>query len=48
MTPEDVQHPKESADISVKPQAHSCYNIYVALSIVVYSAACDYPGITML
>ena len=37
----DIQHPRESADISVKPRAHPCYNINVTLSIVVYSIACN-------
>ena len=43
-----AQHPRESADISVKPQARLCYNIYVTLSIVVYSIDRNYPGITTL
>ena len=47
-TPKGAQRPRESADISVKPRARLCYNIYVTLSIVVYSAARNYPGITML
>ena len=47
-TPEGAQHPRESADISVKPQACPCYNIYVTLSVIVFSAACNYPGITTL
>ena len=48
-TPKDSQrHPRESTDISVKHRARPCYNIYVTLSIVVYSAAHNYPGITTL
>ena len=47
-TPEGTHHPRKCADISVKPQAHPCYNIYVTLSIVVYSIARNYPGITTL
>ena len=42
---QNMQHPRESADISVKPQVDLCYNIYVTPSIVVYS---NYPGITTL
>ena len=29
--PEGAQHPRESADISVKPRACPCYNVYVTL-----------------
>ena len=36
------------ADISVKPRARPCSNIYVTLSIIVYSAARNYLGITTL
>ena len=43
-----AQHPRESTDISVKLQARPCYNIYVTLSIVVYSINGNYPGITTL
>ena len=32
MIPEGTQHPRESADISVKPQVQPCYNIYVTFS----------------
>ena len=39
---------QESADISVKLWARSCYNIYVIFSIVLYSIACNYPSITTL
>ena len=48
MTPKGVQCPRESVDISVKPPAHPCYNIYVTLSIVMYSIIRNHPGITML
>ena len=48
LTPEGAQRPRKSVDISVKPQAHPCYNIYVTPSIVMYSAARNYPGITTL
>ena len=47
-TPKGAQRPRESADISVKPLARPCYNIYVTLSIVVYSTARNYLGITTL
>ena len=40
--PEGVQHPRESADISVKPLARPCYKIYVTLSLVMYSIAPNY------
>ena len=40
--------PRESADISVKPRARLCYNIYVTFSVVVYSDARNYPGVTTL
>ena len=43
-----TQHPRESVDISVKSQARPCYNIYVTLSIVVYSIDRNYPGTTTL
>ena len=43
-----MQHPRESTDISVKPQVHLCYNIYVTPSIVVYSIVHNYPGIMTL
>ena len=36
------------ADVSVESCAYLCYNIYVTLSIVVYSIACKYPKILML
>ena len=36
------------AYISVKPQAHPCYNIYITLSIVMYGIACIYPSIPTL
>ena len=48
MTPEGMQHPREGADISVKLRTCPCYNIYVTLSIAVYSIAHNYPGITAL
>ena len=32
MTPKGKQHPRESVDISVKPQACLCCNIYVTPS----------------
>ena len=37
--PEGAQRPRESADISVKPRAHPCYNVYVTFSIVMYCIA---------
>ena len=40
--------PVERADISVKPRVYPCYHIYVTLSIVVYSTAHNYLGITAL
>ena len=39
--------PRESTDISVKPWARSCYNIYVTHKVM-YSIACNYLGITTL
>ena len=46
--PEGAQRLRESVDISVKPQARPCYNIYVTLSVVVYSFAHIYGGIIAL
>ena len=46
--PEGVQRPRESADISVKPRARLCYNIYVILSIVMCCIAHSWRGITTL
>lgn len=43
-----AQRLKKSLDMSVKPQACLCYDIYVALSIVAYSMAHNYHSITML
>ena len=43
---EGAQRLRESADISVKPRARPCYNIYVTLSMVLYSFAHIYHGIT--
>ena len=48
MTPNSMQCPRESIDMAVKLQGHLCYNIYVTLSVVVYSIASNYLGITML
>ena len=48
MTLKGAQRPRERVDLSVKPQAHPCYNIHVTLSIVVYSTALNCPGITTL
>ena len=48
ITPEGMQQLRESVDISVMPPACLCYNIFVTLCIIVYSIACNYPGITML
>ena len=36
------------ADVSVESCAYLCYNIYVTLSIVIYSIAYKYPRILML
>ena len=40
--------PKGECGYISKTLSTSVYNIYVTLSIVVYSAARNYPGITML
>ena len=48
MTPEGVQRPRESVDISIIPQAHPCYSVYVTLSIDMLSVVHNHPGITML
>ena len=43
MTPESVQRPRKSADISVKPRACPCNNIYVTPPNLLCSicSACD-------
>ena len=38
-SPKGAQCPKECADISVKPRVCPCYNIYVTLSVLMYSIA---------
>ena len=48
MTYEDAYLVRVSVDILVKPQARLFYNIYAALTIVVYSITINYPGMTML
>ena len=45
MTPEDT---KGKADVSAESCAYRCYNIYVTLSIVMYSIARKYPRILVL
>ena len=46
--PEGMQRPRESADISVKPRARPCYNIYVTLSLVACCIALNYRWQTTL
>ena len=48
MTPEDVKRLRESVGIPVKLLTCLCYNVYITLSVIVYSIAHNYPRITML